>query len=569
MKKIVFLVSTVLLGLLLGSFITEIILRNLHGDLRKRLEQDGFSWYFERDRDFFKKTRGTNGEWIYVSQRTDADPETFSCIKEPGTKRIFILGESTAACFGRSKSTYPDLLEKTLPGKSFNIINCGMSGYDITKIRPILKEVLLRASPDLILLLIGNNPPARWDYVIHNGLNRFLYEHTWVYRLLDPNYMKNHIVYRKEDPSFTYHREILLDIVRMCKSNKVPLVLYTMPVNLECPMPFPEDLNPVFSKEYFLSLRAMEEKKYPEAIIILTKMARTEEYARNPHIFYALSRCLLAAGNPASARKAAFRALQYSPQVENENWLCPHLKNRLTRKLASQESIPLVDLEKMFSEAAPQGYSGDLFFMDICHWNFSLNPWVFQETFNSIRNFNQTHACEILAPLGEWKSNADAPRKPILNESPSGTFHHALRMGTLNLLQGPFKNYSECYIYYISKAFAAQPSLADQALLSRQFTYEMIGTNPTSREIDEKWPQILWLMGEALRRKGKTALAEKYFNESIKIQSDQVFPYFYRGWSFLSRKDYLRAEKDWRFLIKIEPGFSWLRDILKAVKHSN
>ena len=570
MKKTIFFVSIVVMGLLLGSFFMEIILRSLRGDPRRGLAKDGLSWYFDRYRGFFKKARGTNGEWLYITQRNYADPETFPCIKKPGTKRIFILGESTAACFGESKSVYRDLLEKIFPGKKFEIINCGMYGYDITQIQPILKEILT-VSPDLVLSFIGNNPWRRWEYVMPNGFSRFLYENTWVYRLIAPKYLNNHLVIHRENPSITYHREILQDMVRACKAKKVPLVLYTLPVNLECPMAFPEALNPIYSKEYFLSLRAMEGEKFPEAVKILTTMARREEYSQNPFVFYSLSRCLLAVGNVAAARSAAFKALQYSPQTDNENWLCPHLKNRMTKKVASQENIPLVDLEKIFAEAAPQGYSGDLFFTDICHWTFSLNPWVFQETLNSIKNFNRTHAGEILAPLSEWKTGADAPRKPIIAEAPGETSNQTFQVGHFNLLQGPFQDFSECYIYYIGKAFAAQPSLAEQDILSKKLAFEMLGWNGKNQippELDKKWPRILLIIGETLRRKGKTDLAEQYFNESIRIQGDQVFPYLYRGWIFFSRKDYLMAEKDWQFLMKVEPRFSWLNDILKSGNRS-
>jgi lysophospholipase L1-like esterase len=88
-------------------------------------------------------------------------PEAFAAVKGPTTFRVFCLGESTTAGFPFDcQVPFPRqlqfLLNRADPGRTFEVINTGISAMSSTTVLDLLPEIL-DARPDLLILYLGHN----------------------------------------------------------------------------------------------------------------------------------------------------------------------------------------------------------------------------------------------------------------------------------------------------------------------------------------------------------------------------------------------------------------------------
>lgn len=89
-----------------------------------------------------------------------AYPSVFSTRKPPGTKRIFILGESAAAGYPEPSFSFSRVLEAMLrracPDTNWEIVNTGVTALNSHAIRLIASECT-QYEPDAVLVYMGNN----------------------------------------------------------------------------------------------------------------------------------------------------------------------------------------------------------------------------------------------------------------------------------------------------------------------------------------------------------------------------------------------------------------------------
>jgi hypothetical protein len=89
-----------------------------------------------------------------------AYPSRFATRKPPGTKRIFVLGESAAAGYPDPAFSFTRVLESILrtacPETSWEIINTGVTAMNSHAIR-LIAEQSARYEPDAALIYMGNN----------------------------------------------------------------------------------------------------------------------------------------------------------------------------------------------------------------------------------------------------------------------------------------------------------------------------------------------------------------------------------------------------------------------------
>lgn len=89
-----------------------------------------------------------------------AYPSRFATRKPPGTKRIFVLGESAAAGYPEPSFSFSRVLEAMLmracPETEWEIINTGVTALNSHAIRLISAECA-RYEPDAVLVYMGNN----------------------------------------------------------------------------------------------------------------------------------------------------------------------------------------------------------------------------------------------------------------------------------------------------------------------------------------------------------------------------------------------------------------------------
>jgi lysophospholipase L1-like esterase len=89
-----------------------------------------------------------------------AYPSSFSTDKPPGTKRIFVVGESATAGYPEPSFSFSRVLEAMLrracPEANWEIINTGVTALNSHAIRRIAAEIA-SYEPDAVLVYMGNN----------------------------------------------------------------------------------------------------------------------------------------------------------------------------------------------------------------------------------------------------------------------------------------------------------------------------------------------------------------------------------------------------------------------------
>jgi tetratricopeptide (TPR) repeat protein len=145
--------------------------------------------FFEESGDGKTLTTNWKFAWQFYPRKTATSPTPILFPKEktPGTKRIFILGESAAAgtpdpAFGFARML--DLmLRDQYPGNRIEVLNVAMRGIDSHIVRQIAGECA-RLTPDLFVVYMGNNDmiglhsPTPGEFVLTSSIHWIRFKHA-------------------------------------------------------------------------------------------------------------------------------------------------------------------------------------------------------------------------------------------------------------------------------------------------------------------------------------------------------------------------------------------------------
>jgi len=560
-KKIVLVLLCIVIGLSVGLWGSELILRILWGDPCRESMANHSSYYeFEIYDRLFKKERLSSGDWVYRTQRSGVFETTFSAVKPRNTKRVFILGESVAADFGsRSSLLLKSELQKYFPSCNFEVVPCMTVGYDSYRVYLILKEIV-NYQPDLILLFVGNNSGSH----LRSGLSLTLYAKTWIYRLLDRNFIARSTVQRGENEINSAFLNDLEQMSKLSRQKKIPLAIFTLPVNFK-------DLPPsgpgwFFNRNRFMARIAFEKGHWDQAISLLKNQLTGEDKHGNSQIYHAIGQCLERKLKYSQAREYYLKALALEGEL---SWRCSARKNSIIRETSRKNDLILVDLEKKFISIAPHGLLGDEFFKDNCHWLEPYDKVVIEELISSLQSYLKRQSNSSFGP-GLWNSTYGAladqealqsARKLLFGET---LLAYYCLSGISYILQGKEAGLS---LYFFNKAVKYIPNLLVKTAISKEKVRRQITENswvdPVVDRLDASWPEILWQTGEAFREKGNYTLALDFFNRSLKIKGERnnIDPYLLRGLTFFLMGNQKKAIEDWKVVIKIKPDMMWLREI--------
>ena len=163
--------------LLLAVFEAGLRLTGVGSELPRNDPFAGFS----RTVPMFESVLGANGSAVFrlapsraprADRRLAAEPQReFAAEKAPGTKRVFVIGGSSAAGV-----PYPTnyafsawlerRLEAALPDVEVEVVNAALSGYASRRLLPIVREIAAY-EPDLLILYMGHNEWAERQYYAH------------------------------------------------------------------------------------------------------------------------------------------------------------------------------------------------------------------------------------------------------------------------------------------------------------------------------------------------------------------------------------------------------------------
>ncbi|MFA6981081.1 MAG: GDSL-type esterase/lipase family protein [Ignavibacteriaceae bacterium] len=294
--------------------------------------------------------------------------DPFDAVKKPGTFRVFVLGESSAAGFpyeptGAYSRYIRDRLQLVYPKQNIEVVNVSMAAINSIVIKDMLPEIL-KKEPDLILLYVGHNE----YYGVFGAASQSLFAGNKVMLslMLTMNEFKtvqllrnmfntvsfwfkgkgkdngatlmarmasNNLVPYKSSlyqAGLTQFEGELSDIIQMIKEKNVQLIMGTLTSNL---------------------------KDQPPFISINEKESESADH------FYKLAEESLKKGNTVEAKKLFIKA----KELDVLRFRAPEEMNDIIKKLAGSNQIPLVDFETAFSSLSGNNIVGSNLMVDHLH----------------------------------------------------------------------------------------------------------------------------------------------------------------------------------------------------------
>ena len=321
--------------------------------------------YAEGVRDFepFFTPQSQAGGPVWMLFRRTKD--SFSLAKPPGTVRVFIVGGSVADLWRGSEDALTAALGAVWPLVRFEVVNCGASGFDSSRERRVVAEVL-GYQPDLIVLLSGNNqfrePLSRWAHArfrVNRQLRRAVF-----FRWLQDGLLCG----RRPGAAWVsagarlrnFERDVRW-MLRACRARGVALLPVALPANVRdyAPRAAPDEQETLRRHVRVLLAR----RRFDEAARLLSlATARGDAPAI---VWFLMGRAFDGLGYDDAARQAYAQALERD-EAANRAW--PSL-NAVLRKLAAETDTGVVGLDAVFAAMDPRGMPGMRQFRDNCHWN--------------------------------------------------------------------------------------------------------------------------------------------------------------------------------------------------------
>ncbi|MGK0185448.1 MAG: tetratricopeptide (TPR) repeat protein [Verrucomicrobiales bacterium] len=318
--------------------------------------------------------------------------------KKPGdVVRILVVGGSAAMgdpepAYGVSR-VLQVLLETRFPEQKFEVINAAVTAINSHIVLPIVRDCA-RLDPDAVIVYMGNNevhgpfgsgtvfgeqaPPLR---SIRAGL---ALKKTKTGQMLDglgsregvpeswgglQMFLKQQVPWN--DPKlkrvYSNFEANLSDIVDAATSSGAKVLVSSVAVNLKDSAPFislPIETTAEWKRLVEEASNAENTNGLEQAIdCIDLALALTPEHAE---LHYRRAHCLLKAGNTGDARTAFARArdrdaLRFRADTK---------LNAIIRNVAEVSEAELIDAEKHFADASPDGIPGENLLWEHVHFNF-------------------------------------------------------------------------------------------------------------------------------------------------------------------------------------------------------
>lgn len=324
---------------------------------------------------------------------------TFTREKQPGTLRIFVLGESTVAGFpfhtnGSFAGFLEDDLRAAYPKREIEVINCGMTAICSYSVLDFTKQ-LVRYQPDAFLIYLGHNEfygamgaGSTSAASVTRGLTMFRMTLAKVrtYQLLDNvifkvrsglagknkkqgrSLMASMIGKKKirlEDPMHKMAEKTfsanLNEILEVAAKNNVKVVLSTVTSNLRDLPPFDsahrDGIDDITRQHIDGAVRTGGAKELRDAL------AMDSTYAVG---HYALAQTLEADSTQALGARREFIAARDHDVV---HFRACSVFNDIIRQAASAHHVPLIDMDQIFAHASAQKSAGMNLFLEHLHPN--------------------------------------------------------------------------------------------------------------------------------------------------------------------------------------------------------
>jgi len=441
---------------------------------------------------FFSVSRASDGTKKIRTARPHSIPAEFSIPKPEKTARVFIVGESAAGLLANGNRFLSRFLNKAFPGKTIEIINCGMSTYESRRILSVFEETLAY-EPDLLIVLSGNNE-AGWDFC--PGINAEAGRRVRKIKTrLASIYMPPEDA--STEVSIAIHEDRLRVMAGLARKRGTPVLFCTLPVNLRdfAPSGFPPD-------GLDKGIRLASEKD-PRAALEFFRQAGSN--SREPFALFYSGRALERLGRMAEAGKSYAAAVKYDSASDR----CSGERNAMIRRVAQEEGECLADLEAAFSGIARNGITGGTEITDGVHWFKKYTPFVSAviaraaQTCPYVNGKGGVPAPDLLVPARGYSPED-------FSEVFSYTCDYARDQAAL---RSGAEAVSERIVVMLERLCRMDCGKLDQLLfnpdaLKKEILYSV--WNPSLREDTDAWrPALLRSAAEIFRRTGRSGAAAR------------------------------------------------------------
>jgi len=333
-------------------------------------------------------------EGVYRSARDGALSSAFPAAKAPGAFRVFIVGGSIARMDGGRGLR--EALERLLPGRAVEVLDCGMSGYDSPREELVLREVLDYA-PDAVVLMTGHNESLSRPWVPRWRLLAARWARSLGLARVRPPEPRPAGAARREAVAARLG-ELKAAVRRMARASAargVPLVVFLPPLNVrDRPTSSALPRAPSFRAGWLKALAgdcAGARRAWAAAPGVPASSASLASFFS--------ARCLESEGKAAAADAAYARALALEEPLSGR---CgPDCRAALVRA-ARDGGAAAADADAEFrAYAAPRAPGLDEF-ADSVHWRPSLNALATRAIVAGLR----------ATPAGAAFARAEPPRPP-------------------------------------------------------------------------------------------------------------------------------------------------------------
>jgi len=336
----------------------------------------------------------------------------FMARKAAGTLRIVTVGDSVTAGFMRTadeigytfvEQSYPEVLEAELrsrfPGRRFEVINCGGSGFGSHQLTGVVDEIL-EYEPDLVTIMLGSNEflEAR-HFKNWEGVNAALARRGvlhWKTLALARDMLRRAGTSGERveatdappdgfSPSLPWATQDLLRnvdevmaindhaahnftrMVRACKAAGVRVLLCTAPSNLRSAS-FGEDVDrdTDYGRLYHSARARLAGGDADGALdLLVAALPRVRQnYLHGGPLHYLAAEAYAATRDQSRAYGCYVRAKDLDPEVIRTQ----SSFNARVAQVARDEGVPLLDVVKACREAVSDGIPDSRLFVDNCHF---------------------------------------------------------------------------------------------------------------------------------------------------------------------------------------------------------
>ncbi len=496
--------------------------------------------------------RGKGSRTRYRAVRPLMEEQFFPVLKGNKTKRIFIIGESTA-------QQYPvgllhEGLKKTLPQFDFEIINCGMGAYDAYRTR-LIGEEIVHYDPDLIIVIVGNS-----EFHSTRRVNRFRYQgflsRFHLFKLLTDQINPPLKIDNLQEAN-NYYRANILKLFDTIKKQDIPAVLCTLPVNYRyynCTKAVPLkylvfNMMYLYFKDYALS----------EQMTSLLK----EQKGLESYVYYQVGRL----SDERKQHKKAFE--YYSRQLNAFEFpiTCPPLRNDLIRQLAREHNILLADVQKRFSELVPDGLPSFDLFQDNNHvWPSGYQIYT-EEIIDAIIGSNRSMGTDILASADFWRYEELTPTgydriMQKIRKDKEGSAYRLLMLLVFSVAthNGPLSMEGIDLVKQIDSidsSYFSTLSTVKKSVINETKSQIWVGELHAQPDSDQFWSKLHSHVGVGLMTIGKIESAKLHFNTAVELDGNSFTPFLFRGINryLAGKKD--EALDDFKTAVKKNSSFDW------------